>query len=62
MYTDMDWWTRIRLEVLRGESSKREIAARRDSLGDLKEDIRAFRAAGLSSEGAPFEAEDWSLP
>src|SRR4030042_1518497 len=24
----MDWWTRIRLEVLRGESSKREILRR----------------------------------
>jgi len=24
MYTDMDWWTKIRLEVLRGEASKRE--------------------------------------
>ena len=28
MYTDMDWWTRIRLEVLRGETSKREILRR----------------------------------
>ena len=28
MYTDMDRWTRIRLEVLRGESSKREILRR----------------------------------
>jgi len=25
MYTDMEWWTKIRLEVLRRESSKREI-------------------------------------
>ena len=25
MYTDMEWWTRIRLEVLRGERRKREI-------------------------------------
>ena len=25
MYTGMDWWTKIRLEVLRGEKSKREI-------------------------------------
>ena len=28
MYTDMDWWTKIRLEVLRGERSKREILRR----------------------------------
>ena len=28
MYTDMDWWTKIRLEVLRGETSKREILRR----------------------------------
>ena len=28
MFTDMDWWTEIRLEVLRGERSKREILRR----------------------------------
>ena len=28
MYTDMEWWTKIRLEVLRGETSKREILRR----------------------------------
>ena len=28
MYTDMEWWTKIRLEVLRGEASKREILRR----------------------------------
>jgi transposase len=28
MYTDMEWWTKIRLEVLREESSKREILRR----------------------------------
>ena len=28
MYTDMEWWTKIRLEVLRGEKSKREILRR----------------------------------
>ena len=28
MYTDMNWWTKIRLEVLRGESSKREVLRR----------------------------------
>ena len=28
MYTEMDWWTKIRLEVLRGEKSKREILRR----------------------------------
>ncbi|MDH4267484.1 MAG: IS21 family transposase [Deltaproteobacteria bacterium] len=28
MYTAMDWWTKIRLEVLREESSKREILRR----------------------------------
>ena len=28
MYTDMQWWTKIRLEVLRGETSKREILRR----------------------------------
>ncbi len=28
MYTDMDWWKEIRLEVLRGERSKREILRR----------------------------------
>ena len=28
MYTDMRWWTKIRLEVLRGETSKREILRR----------------------------------
>ena len=25
MYTDMEWWRKIRVEVLRGETSKREI-------------------------------------
>ena len=25
MYTAMDWWTKVRLEVLRGEKSKREV-------------------------------------
>ena len=28
MYTNMNWWTKIRLEVLRGESSKREVLRR----------------------------------
>jgi transposase len=28
VYTDMEWWTKIRLEVLRGERSKREILSR----------------------------------
>ncbi len=28
MYTGMDWWTRIRLEVSRGERKKREILRR----------------------------------
>jgi transposase len=28
VYTEMDWWTNIRLEVLRGEKSKREILRR----------------------------------
>ena len=28
MYTDMQWWTKIRLEVLRGETSKREVLRR----------------------------------
>jgi transposase len=28
MYTDMDWWTKIRLEILRGEASKREVLRR----------------------------------
>ena len=25
MYTGMEWWSKIRLEVLRGEKSKREV-------------------------------------
>ena len=25
MHTEMDWWTRVRLEVLRGEKKKREV-------------------------------------
>ena len=25
MYTDMEWWTKVRLEVSRGEKSKREV-------------------------------------
>jgi transposase len=28
VYTVMNWWTKIRLEVLRGESSKREVLRR----------------------------------
>ena len=28
MYTEMEWWTKIRLEVLRGKTSKREILRR----------------------------------
>ena len=28
MYTEMEWWTKIRLEVLRGETSKRSILRR----------------------------------
>ena len=29
MYTDMDFWTKIRLELLRGETSKREVLRRK---------------------------------
>ena len=28
MYTEMEWWTKLRLEVLRGETSKREVLRR----------------------------------
>ena len=28
MYTDIDWWTKIRFDALRGETSKREILRR----------------------------------
>ena len=28
MYTEMEWWTKIRLEVLRGETSKQAILRR----------------------------------
>ena len=28
MYVEMEWWTKIRLEVLRGEASKRAILSR----------------------------------
>jgi hypothetical protein len=28
VYTAMEWWTKIRLEVLRGETSKRAILRR----------------------------------
>ena len=28
VYTDMEWWKQIRLEVVRGETSKREILRR----------------------------------
>jgi len=50
----MDWWTKIRLEVLREESSKkRESAVLRYNLGDIKEDIETSRAPWLSSEGIP---------
>ena len=28
MYTDMDWWTKIRLEILRKENSKRGVMRR----------------------------------
>ena len=31
MYTDMEWWAKIRLEVLRGERSKQE-ALRREGI------------------------------
>ena len=30
MYTDMEWWRKIRVEVLRGETSKREILRREE--------------------------------
>jgi len=32
VYTDMEWWTKIRLEVSREESSKREVL-RREGIG-----------------------------
>ena len=25
MYTDMEWWTKVRLEILRGKRKKREV-------------------------------------
>ena len=41
MYTDMDRWTRIRLEVLRGESKKREILRREGIHGETLKKILA---------------------
>jgi len=35
-------------EVLRGEKCKREVLRHRDSLGDIKEDIKVFRAPWVS--------------
>jgi len=33
VYTGMDWWTKIRLEVSRGERKKREILRREGIAG-----------------------------
>ena len=47
MYTDMDWWTKIRLEVSREESSKREVL-RREGIGwdTLKKILRHTEPPG----------------
>ena len=41
MYTDMDWWTKIRLEVSREESSKRGILRREGISWDTLKKILA---------------------
>ena len=41
MYTDMEWWTKIRLEVLRGETSKRGILRREGISWETLEKILA---------------------
>ena len=63
MYTGMEWWTKVRLEVSRGEKSKREVL--RDEgihWETLKKISEASRAPWVSSEGASSQAKDWPLP
>ena len=47
MYTHMDWWTKIRLEVLRGETSKREILR---SEGIHRETLKKILAYSVKQE------------
>ena len=42
MYTEMEWWTRIRLEVLRGEVSKREVLRREGIHWETLKKIEAY--------------------
>jgi len=42
MYTDMDWWTKIRLEILRKENSKREVLRREGIHWDTLKKITTF--------------------
>jgi len=48
--------------VERREQESRDTAARRGSLGDIKEDIGLPGVSWVSSEGIPPQAEDWPLP
>ena len=53
MYTDMDWWTKIRLEVLRGERSKREVLRREGIHWEtLKKILKHSKPPGYCLRGA----------
>jgi hypothetical protein len=58
VYTGMDRWTGIRLEVLRGEGSKREILRREGIHWETLKKILAHPEPPEYREGAPFEAEN----
>ena len=48
--------------IERRAEETRDTPRRRDSLGDIKEDIEVSRATWLSTEGGSPQAKDWLLP
>jgi hypothetical protein len=70
VYTDMDWWTKIRFEVLRGETSKREILRREGIHWEtLKKILEHSEPPGYRKENprpkpkiGPFVIPDLILP
>ena len=53
VYTDMEWWTKVRLEVSRGGRKKREVLRSEGIGGDVEEDTSPSGAPWVSPEGAP---------
>ena len=53
MYTEMEWWTKIRLEVLRGETSKRAILRRENIHWETLKKILQYPEAARLPERKP---------